>query len=62
MDKGSYPILVIGAALIGAAIAVALSASGMTGPALDGGIGFGVTLWLFTWGNFRSRERLPKGW
>jgi len=55
LERASYPFLVIGAALTGAAIAVVLSVFGIAGPPLDGAIGFGVYLWLVSWGNLRRK-------
>ena len=56
MDRGGYPVLVIGASLIGAAIAVVLSVLSIGGAALDGAVGFAVVLWLVAWTNFRLRK------
>ena len=48
-----YASLVIVSALIGAGIAVTLAYFGVSGPAVDGGIGFGVILWVSAWATFR---------
>jgi len=55
LERGSYPVLVIGAALVGAAVAVVLSVFSIAGAALNGAIGFAIVLWLTAWSNFRRK-------
>ena len=56
MDRSSYPFLIIGGALVGAATDVALSMLSIGGAALDGAVGFAVVLWLGAWTNSRARK------
>jgi hypothetical protein len=56
MDRSSYPFLIIGGALVGAATDVVLSVLSIGGAALDGAVGVAVVLWLGAWTNFRVRK------
>ncbi|MDA4115367.1 MAG: hypothetical protein OK442_02285 [Thaumarchaeota archaeon] len=60
LKRGSYPVLVIGAALVGAAVAVALSVFSVASAAVDGAMGFCLALWLTAWSNFRRKANERK--
>ena len=55
-QRWGYWRLVGVSALVGAGAALLLAALGIAGPAVDGGIGFAVILWVSGWANLRGRS------
>jgi len=56
LDRGSYSLLVIGSALIGASLVVVLAVAGIASPVIDGATGFALWLWIGAWGTLRNKK------
>ena len=56
MERNSYSFLIIGSALIGAALDVVLSLLDIAAPAAYGAVGCALVLWIGAWSNLRSKQ------
>jgi membrane associated rhomboid family serine protease len=56
LDLASYPVLLVGAVLIGVVIGALMTVISAGGAVLAGAVGAGVVVWLLYWTNLKLRK------